>query len=135
MHAYLEVLSPDRLVPRVDTNTGCVVARLVYGKTAFMLSCDAPHEIENYLVYLGGGALRSDVLKAGHHGSKTSSGVLFLGYVNPQWGVFSRGCNNRYGHPAPETVARFSQFEIPTLDTCEEGTITFASDGQTVQRK
>lgn len=132
--AYLEILSPDRSVPHVDTNTGCVVARLVYGKTSFMLSCDAPKEIENYLVYLDGDALHADVLKAGHHGSKNSSSPLFLGFVNPEYGVFSRGCDNRYGHPAPEIVDRFAQFGIPTSDTCKDGTITFVSDGKTVWR-
>src|SRR3989344_6286481 len=46
--AYLQILSPDRLVPNVDTNDGCVVVRLVYGATAFMLPCDAPQSVENY---------------------------------------------------------------------------------------
>src|SRR3989344_807305 len=132
--AYLQILSPDRSVPHVDTNDGCVVARLVYGATAFMLSCDAPRSIENYLVALGTSTLKSNVLKAGHHGSKTSSSPLFLGYVAPEYAVFSRGCDNKYGHPASETVARFARFEIPTLDTCKDGTITFVSDGHTVRR-
>src|SRR3989338_3563637 len=140
--AYLQILSPDRLVPDVDTNDGCVVARLVYGATAFMLPCDAPQSVENYLVALAstslgtsGGSLHANVLKAGHHGSKTSSSALFLGYVAPEYGVFSRGCDNKYGHPAPETVARFAQFDIPTLDTCKDGTVTFVSDGQTIARR
>jgi competence protein ComEC len=130
--AYLEVLSPDRPVPNVDTNDGCVVTRLVYGKTSFMLSCDAPQAIENYLVALGTSTLKSDVLKAGHHGSKTSSSPLFVGYVDPQYAVYSRGCDNKYGFPNAETVATFAKFGIPTLDTCTQGTITFVSDGQTV---
>ncbi|OGL72280.1 hypothetical protein A3D72_00610 [Candidatus Uhrbacteria bacterium RIFCSPHIGHO2_02_FULL_57_19] len=133
--ARLEILSPDRLVPHVDTNDGCVVARLVYGATAFMLSCDAPQSVENYLVALGTSTLKANVVKAGHHGSKTSSSPLFLGYVAPEYGVFSRGCDNKYGHPAPETVTRFAQFNIPTADTCKDGTITFVSDGQTVVKK
>jgi competence protein ComEC len=49
--------------------------------------------------------------------------------------VFSRGCKNRYGHPAPEIVDRFEQFGIPTFDTCVDGTITFVSDGKTVSIK
>src|SRR3989344_951930 len=73
--AYLQILSPDRPVPRVDTNDGCVVVRLVYGATAFILSCDAPQSIENYLVTLGTSTLKSNVLKAGHHGSKPSSSL------------------------------------------------------------
>lgn len=133
--AYLEILSPDRSVQNVETNTGCVVARLVYGKTSFMLSCDAPKEIENYLVRLDGADLHSDVLKAGHHGSKNSSSELFVGFVNPAYGIFSRGCNNKYGHPAPEIVALFERFGIPTSDTCKDGTITFVSDGEKVVRK
>ena len=131
--AYLEVLSPDRSVKNVDTNTGCVVTRLVYGKTSFMLSCDAPQGVENYLVRLGAGDLHSDVLKAGHHGSRTSSSELFVGFVNPTYAVFSRGCKNKYGHPHKEVVELFARFGIPTLDTCEKGTISFVSDGETVK--
>ncbi len=127
--AYLEILSPDRLMPHIDTNDGCVVARLVYGTTAFMFSCDAPQSIENYLVSLDGSALRSNVLKAGHHGSKTSSSDLFLGYVAPEYAVFSRGCDNKYGHPSKEVMDRFVRFNIPTFDTCAQGTVTFVTDG------
>ncbi|MEK7093067.1 MAG: MBL fold metallo-hydrolase [Patescibacteria group bacterium] len=142
-HAYLQILYPDRLLPHVATNDGCVVARLVYGKTSFMLSCDAPSGVEEYLVALAstplgtsdGASLHSDVLKAGHHGSKYSSSPLFLGFVSPAFGIFSRGCTNTYGHPAPEVVERFKQFDIPTFDTCKDGTVTFVSDGQTVVRK
>ena len=133
--AYLEILFPDRSVKNVETNTGCVVTRLVYGKTSFMLSCDAPKEIENYLVRLDGADLHSDVLKAGHHGSKNSSSELFVGFVNPSHGVFSRGCNNKYGHPAPEVVTLFERFGIPTSDTCKDGTIAFVSDGNTITQK
>jgi len=133
--ARLEILSPDRPVPRVDTNDGCVVVRLVYGATAFMLPCDAPQSIENYLVTLGTSTLKSNVLKAGHHGSKTSSSAFFLGYVAPEYGVFSRGCDNKYGHPAQQTIDTFARFDIPTLDTCKDGTVTFVSDGKTVVRK
>ena len=142
-HAHLEILSPDRRVPNVDTNVGCVVMRLVYGATSFMLSCDAPQAIENYLVALdgstslttGGSNLKSNVLKAGHHGSKTSSSPFFVGFVGPAFVVFSRGCDNKYGHPNQETIDTFARFNIPTLDTCTSGTITFVSDGQTVRRK
>ncbi len=132
---HIEILFPDRPVPGVETNTGSVVARLVYGETAFMLTGDAPDEIENYLTWLDGAELRSNVLKAGHHGSKTSSGALFLGFTAPEYGIFSRGCTNKYGHPAPETVERFAEFDIPTLDTCTEGAITFVSDGERVWRQ
>jgi competence protein ComEC len=130
--AYLEVLSPDRSVPNVETNVGCVVTRVVYGDTAFMLSCDAPQSIEEYLVELDGKNLHADVLKAGHHGSKNSSSPLFVGFVDPTYAVYSRGCHNAYGHPNKETIATFARFNIPTEDTCTDGTITFTSDGTAV---
>lgn len=133
--AQLHVLFPDRPVPGVETNVGCVVTRLTYGTTAFMLPCDAPDEIENYLVMLDGERLKSDVLKAAHHGSKTSSSRPFVGAVSPSYAVFSRGCGNTYGHPSPETVETFARFGIPTFDTCEEGTVAFVSDGQSVRRE
>jgi competence protein ComEC len=133
--AYLQVLSPDRSVPNVDTNDGCVVTRLVYGITSFMLPCDAPSDIEDYLAYLDGKNLHSNVLKAGHHGSNTSSSPLFVGFVSPQYAVYSRGCNNKYGFPSTQTVATFKQFNVPTLDTCLQGTIIFESDGQKVSLK
>lgn len=135
LHAYLEVLSPDRSVANVATNDGCVVTRLVYGSTAFMLGCDAPQSVEKYLVALDGKALTSDVLKAGHHGSRTSSAPLFVGYVDPQWVVYSRGCDNTFGFPHKETVDTMARFGIPAADTCIEGTVTFKSDGKTVWRE
>mgnify|MGYP001559309021 CR=1 FL=1 len=147
--AYLEILFPDRAVTAVETNTGSIVARLVYGDTSFMLTGDSPQSIEKYLVTLdgstsfdiaqdkplttSGNGLKSNILKAGHHGSKTSSAELFVGFVGPEYAVFSRGCDNRYGHPHKEIVSLFERFEIPTLDTCTEGTITFVSDGQNIR--
>jgi competence protein ComEC len=133
--AYIEILFPDRSVPHVETNDGSIVARLVYGDTSFMLTGDAPATVENYLAALDPESLRADVLKAGHHGSKYSSGPIFLGTVGPQYGIFSRGCDNSYGHPAPEIVARFASFGIPTFDTCTQGTVTFVSDGQAIAAK
>jgi competence protein ComEC len=130
--AYLEVLSPDRSVPNIETNTGCVVTRLVYGNTSFMLGCDAPQAIEDYLVELDGSALKSTVMKPGHHGSKTSTSPLWVGYVDPEYAVFSRGCNNKYGFPHAETIATLQKFGVPTEDTCKQGTVTFFSDGEHV---
>ncbi|MBI5644608.1 MBL fold metallo-hydrolase [Candidatus Kaiserbacteria bacterium] len=133
--AYIEILFPDRTVPRIETNVGCVVARVVYGETSFMLPCDTTDEIEKYLVRLDGPKLKSDVLKAAHHGSKTSSSPIFVGLVDPAYAIFSRGCNNSYGHPHQQTIETFARLGIPTLDTCTEGTIIFISDGERIVRK
>lgn len=128
-----EVLFPDRFIPQVETNLGSIVGRLVYGNTSFMLTGDSPDEIEKYLVMLDAEGLRSDVLKAGHHGSRTSSSLQFVGYVSPEYAVFSRGCDNSYGHPHEEPVAVFAQLGVETFDTCEDGAVTFVSNGTTVR--
>jgi len=133
--AYLEILFPDRAVPAVETNTGSIVVRLVYGETSFMLTGDSPQAIENYLVKLDADALKSNVLKAGHHGSRTSSSELFVGFVSPEYAIYSRGCNNSYGHPHDEVIETFKRLKIPTLDTCLDGMITFVSDGKNVERR
>lgn len=133
--AYLEILFPDRPLLYVDKNTASIVARVVYGDTSFLLTGDSPTSIEEYLVSLDRAALASSVLKAGHHGSKTSTAPLYIGYVNPESVVFSRGCNNRYGHPSEETLKILNKFNKVLYDTCEEGTIRYISDGLNVERQ
>jgi competence protein ComEC len=133
--ARLEILFPDRGVPGIETNTGSVIVRLVYGEISFMLTGDSPKAIEEYLVRLDGKSLESEVLKVGHHGSRTSSAFSFVGFVSPEFAVYSRGCDNSYGHPHDEVKEVFAKFGIPTVDTCEGGNITFISDGKTVMRE
>jgi len=131
----LEILFPDRDTSGWETNTASIVARLVYGSTSLLFTGDSPESVERYLVGLEGSALQSTVLKAGHHGSRTSSSLLFVGAVAPTHAVYSRGCDNEYGHPHPEVVDTFSRFDVEQYDTCKEGTVTFVSDGQVVYRE
>lgn len=133
--AYLDILYPDREAPSIETNTGSVVARLVYGETSFMFTGDAPSAVEDWLVRLDGESLKSDVLKAGHHGSKTSTSVEWLRAVDPDYFAVSAGKDNSYGHPAPEVVARAVATGARIVSTIEEGTLTFLSDGATVTYK
>lgn len=133
--AYLEVLFPDRSLVAAETNLASVVMRLVYGGTSVLLSGDSPRAIEEYMVSLDRERLKSTILKAGHHGSKTSTAPLYLGYVDPEYTIFSRGCDNAYGHPSKETITLLTLFDEVALDTCTEGTITFVSDGKEVSRK
>lgn len=133
--AYLEVLFPDRELRTQESNFSSVIMRLVYGESEFILTGDAPKATEEFLAILDGGELKSDVLKVGHHGSKTSSSVVFLSAVSPRYAVISYGCDNRYGHPHEEVVDRLRSFEAEVLSTCEHGTVTFTSDGQDVVLK
>lgn len=127
----LEILFPDRELYGVDANTTSVVARLVYGDTEFLLTGDAPEAVEEYLVALDPASLQSDVLKLGHHGSRTSSSEKFLLAVQPALAIISAGKDNSYGHPHKEVTERLSQLRIPSLAT-SDGTVILKSDGHKI---
>lgn len=133
--AYADILYPDRDVSHFETNAGSIIMHVVYGDNEFMLTGDAPKAVEGIITAHYGVALQSDVLKAGHHGSKNSSAEAFVQTVAPKYVVYSRGCDNRYGHPAPEVVSLFQKLNISAFDTCIQGTITFHSNGATIAVK
>lgn len=125
----LEILFPDRDAKGLESNTASIVSRLVYGETEFLFTGDSPKNIESYLVSRISNNLESDVLKVGHHGSRTSTSEQFLAIVNPEYAIISAGENNQYGHPNIEVINLLEQFEIKILSTIEEKTIIFKSNG------
>ncbi|MBI2097939.1 MAG: MBL fold metallo-hydrolase [Candidatus Vogelbacteria bacterium] len=127
--AVLEILFPDRDPSGWETNTASIVARLTYGENEFLLTGDTPIKIEKYLLAFDRRALASDVLKAGHHGSDTSSDPSFLAAVRPAYAVISAGQNNRYGHPRETVLESLRRIGAEILRTDESGTIIFESDG------
>lgn len=131
----LAVLFPDRDASLLETNTGSIVAKLTYGKICFLLTGDSPIAIEEYLVRLYGDTLRCDVLKVGHHGSRTSSSPGFVKAVSPAYGIISAGKDNTYGHPHQEVMDTLKSFGVKILRTDELGTITFVTDGKVLQQK
>lgn len=74
------------------------------------------------------------ILKAGHHGSKTSSTESFIKMLRPKLAVVSAGRNNRYGHPSPEVLDRLAEYQVPVLVTAENGsvTVTVKGDGHSI---
>ncbi len=128
--AYIQILFPDRNVSEVSPNMGSIVMKLVYGETSVLLQGDSISNIEQYLLELDGDYLKSTILKAGHHGSKTSSIEEYVAKVSPEWTVISSGVNNSYGHPNKETLETMSKLKIPSYDTCNNGRIVFESDGK-----
>ncbi len=133
--AYLEILFPDRDVSLLSTNNGSIVGRLVYGNTSFLFPGDAPQAIEEYLASIDNERLNVDVLKVGHHGSKTSTSIALLGYASPAYAVISAGKDNTYGHPHQEVLDRLKQFNVQILGTYEKGRVVMESDGETVHIK
>ncbi|MBL4644521.1 MAG: hypothetical protein JKX80_01505 [Candidatus Pacebacteria bacterium] len=119
----------------MESNAASIILKVTFGEHSFLLTGDSPKHIENYVASLDTQLLASTVLKAGHHGSKTSSSETFIGFVNPEYVVLSRGCENSYGHPHQEVLDVLNNFNIEILDTCEEGTVTFSTDGTILQIK
>ncbi len=122
---YFAILFPDRDVKSLDPNSASVVGQLVYGETKVLLTGDAPKEIEDHLVRIYGEELESDILKAGHHGSNTSTGPFFLQAVSPEEVVVSAGKDNRYGHPHQNVVELIENFGGDMRSTAEEGRIEY----------
>ena len=125
----LQVLFPDTDPTAMESNTSSIVLQLTYGDIDFLLTGDSPKNIEEYLVLAEGEDLESEVLKVGHHGSRTSTSELFLDEVAPQYAVISAGRDNRYGHPHVEVTDMLFNKRVETLSTAELGSITFLSDG------
>jgi competence protein ComEC len=111
-------------------NNQSLVLKLVYGSTSILLSGDAERESEAELVRLYGDFLRSDVLKAGHHGSATSSTEEYLAAVRPKRVVISVGRRNRFHHPSPAVIERLKASGSEVLRTDESGAIVLESDGR-----
>lgn len=128
---YLDILLPVVNNENLSEHDEMLVSRLVYKNNSFLLTGDMEDNLENYLLAMGSD-LKSDVLKAGHHGSKTSTSESFLGWVNPDLAVISAGKGNKYGHPHQEVTERLARFEIPVLRTDEKGTIIVKSDGEKI---
>lgn len=129
---YLLILFPNVDVDDWDANDASIVAKLVYGDTSFLLTGDSPKKIEKYLASIDAGNLKVDVLKVGHHGSKTSTSEIFVGYASPEYAIISAGKDNRYGHPHQEVLDILNKFEIQILRTDESGTILMKSDGENI---
>jgi competence protein ComEC len=91
---------------------------------------DAEREEERDLLRLGKERLRADVLKVGHHGSRTSSSRELLAAVAPSEAIISVGARNRYGHPSPETLSSLAASGARIWRTDEDGAVTVVTDGR-----
>lgn len=109
-----------------NNNNASVVAQLVYGQAEFLLTGDIEKETERELA--GSGInLASDVLKASHHGSKTSTTQEFLSKASPRVVVICAGRKNPYGHPHPSVLERLKNVKV--YGTYKDGDIEVLSDG------
>lgn len=130
--ARVEVLHPlvegqVRVLPAWSENDGSIVLRILYGGRAVLLAGDIEARAEARLVE-SERALAADVLKAPHHGSRTSSTPRFVDRVRPGVVVFSVGDQNRWGFPAPAVDARWRAAGARTYRTDRDGAVTVRID-------
>lgn len=112
-----------------DLNNNSVVVRLVFGEISFLFAGDIEKEAESTLAKRPE-ALKSTILKVGHHGSSTSSTAAFIKTVGPETAVIMCGNNNDYHHPHAGTLKKYEQLKINLYRTDLRGSVIITTDGK-----
>lgn len=111
------------------TNTHSIVLRLTYGDSSLLLTGDADNKEEERILQKGT-LLPTQLMKVGHHGSRTSTAERFLTRIMPRIAVISVGKSNSFGHPAPATLERLQKQGVQVFRTDTQGAITCTSDSK-----
>jgi competence protein ComEC len=127
----LEVINPPGQADVAGDNNSSIVLRLVYGEFSLLLTGDAEARAESAMTH-SGQPLQAIILKAGHHGSNSSTSTALLDAVRPQYVVLSVGEDNDFGHPAQAMLERAAASGATILSTAELGTIEVTTDGQSM---
>lgn len=132
----LQILFPNQDVTNWETNDASIVAKLVYGDKSFLLTGDSSKKSEYNLLSLSpstssgqNSALKSTVLKVGHHGSRNSTSLPYAEAVSPEYAIISAGKDNPYGHPHQEVLDILNKVKTKILSTIDLGTIEFETNG------
>lgn len=122
----LSFLWPDSafLDAKPEANQISAVVLVRFADFEALLTGDIGEDVERRLVAIHGPGLRAEVLKAGHHGSSTSSSPELLAAVGPELTVIPVGRRNRYGHPSPEVIRRLAATGTRIARTDRDGTVT-----------
>ncbi len=128
-------LSPDKITDN-GGNDDSIVLRMEYGEARYIFTGDAEEETEKEILsYYDKSELSADLLKVGHHGSRTSTSDKFLEALSPNIAVISCGQGNSYGHPHIETVEKLSTAVSFIYRTDILGSIVIVTDGEKIYRK
>ena len=127
------VLGPPAGDDLAKTNDQSVVMRVRCGSASVMLTGDLEADGEARVLAAGGG-VRSDLLKVGHHGSRTSSTARFIDAVHPEAAVISAGYDNRFGFPARAVLAAYERRGISVYRTDRDGAVIFEAAGDGAMR-
>ncbi len=126
VQVFVDWPSEDAVKFQKDRNNTSIVLKLVYGNTSVLLTGDTEESVENDISSSTGDI---DVLKVGHHGSKTSTSFQLLKKVTPEIAVIPVGLDNSYGHPHPIVLERLKEAGARIFRTDLDGDILLVSDG------
>jgi beta-lactamase superfamily II metal-dependent hydrolase len=122
------VLNPINLNGTINNNS--IVLSLSYGQVDFLFTGDAEQEAEASM--LADGIVPDvEILKVGHHGSRTASSMQFLEVATPECAIYMAGQGNSYGHPHQETITNLCEIGAEIYGTDIHGTIIITTDGET----
>lgn len=114
-----------------STNNNSIVLRLAFGDIDFLFTGDVEQEAERQMMLLSSVKIPEvEILKVGHHGSKTASAKDFLAITNPEVAIYMSKEGNSYGHPHQETITALTNVGARILGTDTNGTIVIISDGK-----
>jgi len=130
----IEVLYPEKedLPDAVSENNQSIVLRVIYGERKFLLTGDIEKEAENNLLNAPE-FLQSDVVKAAHHGSRTSSTLGFIKATRAKLVIIPVGRESPHGHPHREVLERWTNAGAKIVTTGERGTVSISTDGKDLQ--
>ena len=122
---YIHILYPTENLKFSDINNNSIVCKLIYGNFSMLFTGDIEKEAEDHILnlYKDTKILSSNILKVGHHGSKTSSTEKFIEAVNPKIALIGVGENNTFGHPSSKTLEQLEKDKIKIYRTDKNGEI------------
>jgi competence protein ComEC len=129
--AAVDVLGPcPTFDAAANANDNSLVIRLRHGRRVALLTGDAEAHQEARLLAIHGEGLEADLLKVGHHGSRTSTSPRWLEAVRPEVAMISCGVRNRFGHPHDVTLQGLARHGVAVLRTDRRGAVEWKTDGQ-----
>ncbi len=131
----LDFIKKRKLERWRNVNNNSLVLKASFGAESFLFPGDIETRAEYELAAIAGDKLKSTVLLAPHHGSKTSSSKMFIEKVNPEVIIISSGRKSRFGFPHPSVLKRYKEKGCRILGTARNGAVSMSTDGQTLMIK
>ncbi|MEA1927557.1 MAG: ComEC/Rec2 family competence protein [Candidatus Auribacterota bacterium] len=123
---------PPNKRAHLSPNNNSIVIRMEYGDISFLFTGDCEHEGEMEIMQ-SGALSKATILKAGHHGSETATGVNYYSTVDPEVVILNVGKRNKFNHPHWKTEKLLRQTGVDIYRTDHDGTVTITTDGKTYQ--